>query len=122
MGRSPSRTAAAYRERPGSGFEPARVCGWPNVHPGGSLARHGRPRMPCGKGRLARRACRMRARDHGAMELTDFEALSFDCYGTLIDWEAGLLAVLGPWARARGLALAGDELLTAYAQAETAAE
>ena len=37
------------------------------------------------------------------MELTDFEALSFDCYGTLIDWEAGLLAVLGPWARARGL-------------------
>jgi len=34
------------------------------------------------------------------MELTDFEALSFDCYGTLIDWEAGLLAVLGPWADA----------------------
>ena len=27
------------------------------------------------------------------MELTDFEALSFDCYGTLIDWEAGLLTV-----------------------------
>ena len=24
------------------------------------------------------------------MELTDFEALSFDCYGTLIDWEAGI--------------------------------
>ena len=33
------------------------------------------------------------------MQLTDFEALSFDCYGTLIDWEAGLLAVLVPWAR-----------------------
>ena len=56
------------------------------------------------------------------MELTDFEALSFDCYGTLIDWEAGLLAVLGPWARARGLELTGEELLTAYAQAESAAE
>ena len=27
------------------------------------------------------------------MQLTDFEALSFDCYGTLIDWEAGLSAV-----------------------------
>ena len=26
------------------------------------------------------------------MELTDFEALSFDCYGTLIDWETGLAA------------------------------
>ena len=56
------------------------------------------------------------------MELTDFEALSFDCYGTLIDWEAGLLAVLGPWARARGLELTGEELLTAYAQVEAAIE
>src|ERR1700751_3357177 len=54
------------------------------------------------------------------MEFTDFEALSFDCYGTLIDWEAGLLDVLGPWARARGLELAGEELLTAYAQVEAA--
>ena len=30
------------------------------------------------------------------MKLADFQALSFDCYGTLIDWEAGLAAVLGP--------------------------
>jgi 2-haloalkanoic acid dehalogenase type II len=56
------------------------------------------------------------------MELTDFEALSFDCYGTLIDWEAGLLTVLRPWARARGLELTDEELLTAYAQVEGAAE
>ena len=56
------------------------------------------------------------------MTLTEFEALSFDCYGTLIDWEAGLLAVLGPWARARGLELTGEELLTAYAQVEGVAE
>ena len=32
------------------------------------------------------------------MHLTDFDALSFDCYGTLIDWEAGIAAVLRPWA------------------------
>ena len=56
------------------------------------------------------------------MELTDFEALSFDCYGTLIDWETGLLAVLAPWARARGLTLTGEELLTAYAQVEAVVE
>ena len=56
------------------------------------------------------------------MELTDFEALSFDCYGTLIDWESGLLAVLAPWARARGLDMTGEDLLTGYAQAEAAAE
>jgi 2-haloacid dehalogenase len=29
------------------------------------------------------------------VRLTDFEALSFDCYGTLIDWEAGLSASRG---------------------------
>jgi 2-haloacid dehalogenase len=56
------------------------------------------------------------------MRLTDFEALSFDCYGTLIDWEAGLTAVLGPWARSRGLALDGDALLAAYSVHEERAE
>ena len=39
----------------------------------------------------------------GRVELAEFEAMSFDCYGTLIDWEAGLAAVLSPWARRRGL-------------------
>ena len=33
------------------------------------------------------------------IDLTSFKALSFDCYGTLIDWEAGIAAVLAPWAR-----------------------
>jgi 2-haloacid dehalogenase len=56
------------------------------------------------------------------MELTDFEALSFDCYGTLIDWEAGLSAVLVPWARARGLSLTGEELLAEYSGCEAAVE
>ena len=56
------------------------------------------------------------------MKLTDFEALSFDCYGTLIDWEAGLSAVLTPWARERGLQLTEEQLLTAYAPFEAAIE
>jgi 2-haloacid dehalogenase len=56
------------------------------------------------------------------VEITDFEAISFDCYGTLIDWEAGLAAVLGPWARSRGLALDDEALLTAYAGHEERAE
>ncbi|TIS13877.1 MAG: haloacid dehalogenase, partial [Mesorhizobium sp.] len=25
------------------------------------------------------------------MKLTDFKALTFDCYGTLIDWESGMI-------------------------------
>jgi 2-haloacid dehalogenase len=30
------------------------------------------------------------------------EALSFDCYGTLIDWERGILAALRPWVQRFG--------------------
>ena len=56
------------------------------------------------------------------MELKDFEALSFDCYGTLIDWEAGIAAVLRPWADAHGLDLTDEQLLTAYATHEAQAE
>jgi 2-haloacid dehalogenase len=56
------------------------------------------------------------------MKLTEYEALSFDCYGTLIDWEAGIAAVLAPWARSRGLALDEESLLTAYSDHEARAE
>jgi 2-haloacid dehalogenase len=58
----------------------------------------------------------------GAVNLSDFEALSFDCYGTLIDWETGILAVLSPWASRRGLAVSDEQLLAAYAQSESRAE
>lgn len=56
------------------------------------------------------------------MRLTDFDALSFDCYGTLIDWETGLRAGL---LRVSGLSdgrVAVDGLLEAYGEAESATE
>jgi len=56
------------------------------------------------------------------VEMSDFEAISFDCYGTLIDWESGLLAVLRPWALHRELELDDEALLTAYAGYEERAE
>jgi len=56
------------------------------------------------------------------LDLTRFAALSFDCYGTLIDWEAGIAAVAVPWAREQGLAVADEELLLAYAGHEAAVE
>ena len=56
------------------------------------------------------------------MKITDFEALSFDCYGTLIDWEAGIGAVLRDWADRRGLDMTTEELLVAYADNEAEAE
>jgi putative hydrolase of the HAD superfamily len=54
------------------------------------------------------------------MNLAVYQALSFDCYGTLIDWETGLLAVLRPWARDVGLDLDDEALLRAYADNEAA--
>src|SRR5215218_6704519 len=56
------------------------------------------------------------------LDLTQFKALSFDCYGTLIDWEAGIAAVLAPWAREHGLDLSDEQLLLAYADNEAAVE
>lgn len=56
------------------------------------------------------------------MNLYDVDALSFDCYGTLIDWEAGIASVLRSWADARGLAMSDEELLSAYAGHEATAE
>ncbi len=54
--------------------------------------------------------------------LRDFKVLTFDCYGTLIDWETGILNELKPWAARRGLTLGNDALLTAFAEEEAACE
>jgi putative hydrolase of the HAD superfamily len=56
------------------------------------------------------------------LDLTEHKAASFDCYGTLIDWEAGIAAVLGLWAVEHGLDLSDEELLLAYADNEAAVE
>ena len=37
-----------------------------------------------------------------ARSLTDFKALTFDCYGTLIDWETGIWSALQPLITASG--------------------
>ena len=55
-----------------------------------------------------------------APDYEGFDALTFDCYGTLIDWEAGLLAALRaalPESRR-----SDDELLEEYARHEAEAE
>ena len=56
------------------------------------------------------------------MNPDQFKALTFDCYGTLIDWESGILSVLRPWAQARGLSVGDDSILGAFAQAEPIVE
>jgi 2-haloacid dehalogenase len=56
------------------------------------------------------------------VNLADYDALSFDCYGTLIDWETGIASVLAAWAREAGLDLADEELLLAYGDNEVRVE
>ena len=55
-------------------------------------------------------------------EFDGFKALSFDCYGTLIDWETGIAAQLGPWAERHGVDASADELMSVFASVETDVE
>ena len=54
------------------------------------------------------------------MRLTDFKALTFDCYGTLIDWETGMMQALSGLAKKSGRALTRDVILEAHARHESA--
>jgi 2-haloalkanoic acid dehalogenase type II len=53
------------------------------------------------------------------MKLNDFKVLTFDCYGTLIDWESGMLKALAPLTDRLGGALTRDEILEAHARHES---
>jgi len=56
------------------------------------------------------------------MQLTDFRVLTFDCYGTLIDWESGLYAALQPLLTRAGVGLPRDAVLATFAQHESRQE
>ena len=53
------------------------------------------------------------------IDFADVEILTFDCYGTLIDWEAGIIEALR---ETLGAAQSDDELLEAYASEEAPLE
>jgi 2-haloacid dehalogenase len=53
------------------------------------------------------------------MKLSDFEVLSFDCYGTLIDWESGIHAALAPLVSRANAGLSRDAVLEAFAAHES---
>lgn len=56
------------------------------------------------------------------LDFSQFAWLTFDCYGTLIDWESGLLSVLHPLLAAHGRALADEGILELYAALELGEE
>ena len=54
--------------------------------------------------------------------LTDYRVLTFDCYGTLIDWEGGIWDALQPVIMRNGAGVTRDAGLRAFAQCESRQE
>jgi len=57
-------------------------------------------------------------READMVDFRQFEAMTFDCYGTLIDWEHGIISVLAPLCERCGVVARDNDILTAYARAE----
>ncbi len=56
------------------------------------------------------------------INFADMELLTFDCYGTLIDWENGIFSALRPVLSAHGKSIADADLLALYGEFEGNAE
>jgi 2-haloacid dehalogenase len=57
-----------------------------------------------------------------ALDFDRFDVLTFDCYGTLIDWEAGILAALRAPLAAHGSEASDEDVLAAFARHEAEIE
>jgi 2-haloalkanoic acid dehalogenase type II len=53
-------------------------------------------------------------------KLSDYKVLTFDCYGTIVDWETGVVNALQPLLDANKAVFSREELLTAYHECEAA--
>lgn len=53
------------------------------------------------------------------MNLKDFKVLTFDCYGTLIDWETGMVNALAPLTSRLGEKITRNQILEAHARHES---
>jgi 2-haloacid dehalogenase len=56
------------------------------------------------------------------LDFTKFQVLTFDCYGTLIDWESGIFSALRPILAAHGKPMSDSALLELYSELEAKAE
>ena len=57
-----------------------------------------------------------------SLNLSSFRWITFDCYGTLIDWETGIKAVLHPILSAHGVSLEDQPLLELFGELEAELE
>lgn len=56
------------------------------------------------------------------IDFSRFRIITFDCYGTLVDWESGIAGALQPVLRAHGERLSDDAVLELYGELEPAAQ
>jgi len=56
------------------------------------------------------------------LDFKRFRVLTFDCYGTLIDWEEGIFSVLRPLLAAHGKNVDDARVLELYSELEAGAE
>jgi 2-haloacid dehalogenase len=56
------------------------------------------------------------------LDYAAFDALTFDCYGTLIDWETGLAAAFRPVLATHGVEAEDEDVIARYARHEADAE
>ena len=56
------------------------------------------------------------------LNFDDFAVLTFDCYGTLIDWETGIWEALRPVLTSHNVAMTPDKALELYGQLESEVE
>ena len=52
------------------------------------------------------------------LDFNRYEWLSFDCYGTLVDWETGISAAVAEALRGHGISRSREEILQLFADAE----
>ena len=52
------------------------------------------------------------------MQFSNFDYLTFDCYGTLINWEQGILGALRPILQSHNVVLSDDAVLAIYGEIE----
>jgi 2-haloacid dehalogenase len=52
------------------------------------------------------------------LDFGNFDYFTFDCYGTLINWEQGILSVLQPMLKAHGVVLGDEAVLAVYGEIE----
>ncbi len=56
------------------------------------------------------------------LDFSKFTWLSFDCYGTLVDWESGIVGAIRPLAASSGRTVSADGILELYAAIEAREE